>query len=96
MVAKGRKEAMVKSKNNKVDNFVIYSNSTYKIAKQYFSVLLKFKIYVYLSKKVYSQKGSMDWFLYDNGLRHERVMDSEFAIIECYEKLNNILFTETH
>ena len=49
MVAKGRKEAMVKSKNNKVDNFVIYSNSTYKIANQYFSVLLKFKIYVYLS-----------------------------------------------
>ena len=41
----------------------------------------------------------MDWFLYDNGLRHERVNGQQFSTKKCalyHQHLQRVLYTEEY
>ena len=51
------------------------------------------KIYIYRNQSIDLLGKSMDWFLYDNGLRHERVNRTHLPFFQSmYVKIYTIFF----
>ena len=66
----------------------------YSCEVQYFTInpltLLWRRPLAYRNQSIDLRSKSMDWFLYNNGLRHDRVNSVGIVTIECISDHNNI------